>query len=155
MNRSMPRIVLACMLLLGTGSTAGHAGMLGAFEPGIRLGAYTDNSDFFVGVDAKFNVLRFNADPSIEYVFVDDATLMTFNLDALMDVIQLPKVSGWLGAGVGLMYFDTDESDSSTDPILNLIAGVGVNVLFNPYVMAKWIFADNNDGFVICAGVHF
>jgi len=155
MNRSMPRIVLACMLLLGTGSTAGHAGMLGGFEPGIRLGAYTDNSDFFVGVDAKFNVLRFNADPSIEYVLVDDATLMTFNLDALMDVIQLPKVSGWLGAGVGLMYFDTDESDSSTDPILNLIAGVGVNVLFNPYVMAKWIFADNNDGFVICAGVHF
>ena len=155
MNRSMPRIVLACMLLLGTGSTAGHAGMLGGFEPGIRLGAYTDNSDFFVGVDAKFNVLRFNADPSIEYVFVDDATLMTFNLDALMDVIQLPKVSGWLGAGVGLMYFDTDESDSSTDPILNLIAGVGVNVLFNPYVMAEWIFGDNNDGFVICTGIHF
>ena len=155
MSRSCQRTVMVCLLLLGLGSTAAHAGMLGGFEPGIRLGAYTDNSDFFVGVDGKFNVLGLNADPSIEYVFVDDATLMTFNLDALMDVIQLPKVSGWLGAGVGLMYFDTDESDSSTDPILNLIAGVGVNVLFNPYVMAKWIFADNNDGFVICAGVHF
>jgi hypothetical protein len=129
--------------------------MLGGFEPGIRLGSYTDNSDFFVGVDAKFNVLGLNADPSVEYVFVDNGTLMTFNLDGLVDVIHLPVVSGWLGGGVGLMYFDTDQSDSSTDPIANVIVGVGVNVLFNPYVMAKWIFADNNDGFVICAGVHF
>jgi hypothetical protein len=141
--------------LLGIGASAGHAGMLGGFEPGIRLGSYTDNSDFFVGVDGKFNVLGLNADPSIEYVFVDDATLMTFNLDALVDVIHLPVISGWLGAGVGLMYFDTDASDSSTDPVANLIAGFGINVLFNPYVMAKWIFADNNDGFVISAGVHF
>lgn len=153
MSRSSRSIVLAFLFLLA--STASFAGMLGGFEPGLRLGAYTDNSDFFVGVDAKFNVLGLNADPSIEYVFVDNATLMTFNLDALVDVIHLPVVSGWLGGGVGLMYFDTDESDSSTDPVLNVIAGVGVNVLFNPYVMAKWIFAENNDGFVVCAGVHF
>jgi len=155
MTRSMQRTLLACLLLLGAGPTTAHAGMLGGFEPGIRLGAYTDNSDFFAGVDAKFNVLGLNADPSIEYVFVDNATLMTFNLDALVDVIHLPVVSGWVGGGVGLMYFDTDESDSSTDPIANVIVSVGVNVLFNPYVMAKWIFADNNDGFVVCAGVHF
>ncbi len=155
MSRSTQRIAVACLFLLGLGSTAAHAGMLGGFEPGIRLGAYTDNSDFFVGVDGKFNLLGLNADPSIEYVFVDNATLMTFNLDALVDVIHLPVVSGWLGAGVGMMYFDTDEGDSATDPIANVIAAVGVNVLFNPYVMAKWIFAENNDGFVVCAGVHF
>ena len=155
MSRSTQRIVLACLLLLGVGSTAAHAGMLGGFEPGIRAGSYTDNGDFFLGVDAKFNVLGLNADPSVEYVFVDNGTFMTFNLDGFVDVIHLPVISGWLGGGVGLMYFDTDQSDSTTDPVVNVVAGVAVNVLFNPYVMAKWIFADNNDGFVICAGVHF
>ena len=155
MSRSTRRIVLACLLLLGAGSTASHAGMLGGFEPGIRLGSYTDNSDFFVGVDGKFNLLGLNVDPSVEYVFVDNATFMTFNLDGFVDLIHLPVISGWLGGGVGLMYFDTDQSDSTTDPVVNVVAGVAVNVLFNPYVMAKWIFADNNDGFVICAGVHF
>ncbi len=155
MSRLTHSMILAFVLLLG--STTGYAGMLGGFQPGVRAGSYTDTEDgaFFLGVDAKFNLLSVNVDPSAEYVFVDHGTLMTFNLDAFVDVISLPFVSGWLGGGVGMMYFDADEIDSSTDALANVVAGFGINVLFNPYVMAKWIFADNNDGFVICAGVHF
>jgi hypothetical protein len=153
MNRSTKTTVL--VLALSLVSIACHAGSMDVFQIGARAGSYTDNSDFFIGVDAKFKVLMLSANPSVEYVFVDGGDLMTFNADALLSILNLPMVSGWLGAGIGLMYFSPDRGDSSTDPLFNLIAGAGLGIPLNPYVMAKWVFADQSDGFVIGVGVRF
>ena len=153
MNRLAKAIILVSVFSFG--STLCHAGALGGLQPGVRGGIYTDSDDFFLGADVKFSVLMLNANPSVEYVFIDGGTLMTFNADALVSVLSLPAVSGWIGGGVGLMSFKPDEGDSSSDPLFNVIAGVGFGVLFNPYVTAKWIFADKNDGFVVAVGVRF
>ena len=153
MNRLTKVSILA--LVLSFGATLCHAGGLGGLQPGVRGGLYQDSEDLFVGADVKFNVLMLSADPSVEYVFVDGATVMTFNADAFVSVLNLPLVSGWVGGGVGLMYVKPDEGDSSEDPLVNAVAGVGFSVPFSPYVMVKWVFADENDGFVVAAGIRF
>ncbi len=153
MNRVAKTTIL--MVVLSFVSVACHAGPLNVFQLGVRGGNYTDSDDFFLGVDAKFHLLTLNANPSVEYVFVEGADVMTFNADVLMSVLTLPLVSGWVGGGIGLMHVSPDQGDSSTDPLVNLIAGVGLSVPLNPYLMAKWVFADQSDGFVVGVGIRF
>ncbi len=153
MGRVVKTIVLVAMIVLFAGLC--QAGSLGPIQPGIRAGYYDDTEDFFVGADAKFSVLMLSADPSVEYVFVDGGTLMTFNADAYFTLLRLPAIAGWVGGGVGLMYASPDEGDSTTDGLVNVIAGVELTVPLNPYLMVKWVFADPSDGFAIGAGVRF
>jgi hypothetical protein len=158
----MSRLAKAIILVsaLSFGATFCHAGGLGGLKPGIRGGYYEDDDKLFVGADVKFSLLMLNANPSVEYVFIDGGRLMTFNADAFMSVLNLPLVSGWVGGGVGWMYFSPDDGVSSTDPLINVIAGVGLGVPLNPYVMVKWILAgengaDKHDGLVVAVGVRF
>jgi hypothetical protein len=153
MGRVVKTNVFLGMVVLFAGVC--QAGSLGPIQPGIRAGYYDDTEDFFVGADAKFSVLMLSANPSIEYIFVDGGTLMTFNADALFNVLKLPAITGWIGGGVGLMYVSPDEGDSSTDGLFNVIAGAGFSGPLNPYLMAKWVFSDKSDGFAVGAGVRF
>ena len=153
MNRGVKTLLLAVVVLLV--SVSSHAGVLGGLQLGARAGSYTDGDNFFLGVDAKFQIPVFSANPSIEYVFIDGGDLMTFNADVLMSVLKLPLVSGFLGGGIGLMYFSPDQGDSATDPLINVIAGAELGVVLNPYLMLKWVFADQYDGFVVGIGVRF
>jgi hypothetical protein len=147
--------MMALLTVFSLVAAACSAGPLDVLKFGLRGGNYTDNSDFFLGADAQFHVLMFTADPSVEYVFVEGGDLLTVNADALLNVLNFPMVSGWLGAGIGFMHFRPEGGDSSTDPLFNLIAGAGLGVPLSPYVMAKWVFADSNDGFAIAVGVYF
>jgi hypothetical protein len=143
------------LAVLWLGPVACSAGTLDVLQFGLRAGSYTDNSDFFLGVDARFSVPLLTANPSVEYVFVDGGDVVTVNADVLLTLLNLQLVSGWLGAGVGFMHIRPDEGDSSTDPLFNLIAGAGLGVPLSPYIMAKWVFADSNDGFAVAIGVRF
>ena len=143
------------LLAFSVVSSVCQAGLLKGVQPGVRGGYHGDNEDFFLGVDAKFGVLTVNANPSIEYVFVSDGTAIAFNADGFVSVLKLPAVTGWVGAGIGWMYVNPEAGDSSTDSIINLIAGVELGVPLAPYLMVKWILDDKNDGFVVGAGIRF
>lgn len=153
MNRYAKTTVMTFALLLVFATS--NAGILGGVQPGIRAGHYNDADEFFLGVDVKVKAVFLNADPSIEYVFINNGKLMTFNLDGFVNILNVPLLSGFVGGGVGLMYFNPDVGDSSTDPVVNLIGGVEFGVTLNPYIMLKWIIADHSDGFVGAVGIRF
>jgi hypothetical protein len=153
----MERLARAVIIVIAVSLHIGvcQAGTTGGMRPGVRGGYYGENDDFYLGVDARFRALTLNLNPSVEYVFVDGGKLVTFNADATATVLKLPLLTGWVGGGLGLMYVDPDEGESSTDPLFNLIAGVGLGVPLSPYLMVKWVFADSNDGFAVGAGIRF
>jgi hypothetical protein len=126
-----------------------------SLQPGVRIGYYTDNNDFFFGADMKTGFLLVNANANAEYVFVDNAKMATFNLDGTIDFGLIPGLPTWVGAGIGLLYADPDNADSQTDGIFNLLLGGGLNKLpLSPYVQLKYILAES-DQFVVGAGIRF
>jgi hypothetical protein len=93
--------------------------------PGVRAGYYTDNGDFFLGADVKTGFLLVNGNANAEYIFADNAKLATFNLDGTIDFGLLPGLPTYIGAGIGLLWADPDNSDSKTDGVFNLLFGAG------------------------------
>jgi hypothetical protein len=133
---------------------SGQAHAILGLQPGVRGGFYEDSDSFFLGVDLKSQIAILHANPNFEWVFVDDGDLFTLNLDAFVNVFPLPVVDPWLGAGVGIGYSKPDTGDSESDFLFNLIAGVGFNILLDPYVMIKYIIAEDNT-FVLAGGIRF
>lgn len=140
-------------LLLLSFSQADASG--GLLQPGIRGGYYTDNSDFFLGADLKTSLLFFSFNPNVEYVFIDNGTLGTLNLDGTMDLSFIPFVSAWAGAGLGWVYADPDNADSDTESAVNLLLGASLRMPLSPYLQLKYIAADKNDNFVVGVGIRF
>jgi hypothetical protein len=135
-----------------------HAGLLAKNKFGVRGGYYFGNTDsWFLGVDSKFNILRINANPNIEFLFIDGARAATLNLDGFFNFSGIPiAASIWAGAGIGLAYVDPDGGSSAWDPTLNIIAGIEFpHIPLSPYGMVKYIITDKVDGFVLTAGIRF
>jgi hypothetical protein len=132
---------------------------------GVRGGFYSDADAGFLGVELLAPVTRqwyFN--PNLEYVFVDDGSLWTGNLDFHYDFPTRNPYYLWAGGGAAVVRSTIDppagcrrcDSDSNTDLGLNLLAGVGFGKgqAIRPYVQGKVIISDNTEA-VLGVGIRF
>ena len=149
MNQFTKTVLITCCFLIVV--SVCQAGII---EPGIRGGYYSTGDSFYLGADVKFGLAMLYADPSIEYIFIDNGSFWTFNADAYVS-LGIPVVSVWAGGGLALLYASPDNFDSQTDVGVNLIAGVEFDFVVNPYLMVKYIIAPNDDVTVIGVGLRF
>lgn len=124
---------------------------------GIRAGFYTEAEKPFIGAEYLAGVapsVDFN--PNIEYVFMENATYLTMNLDAHYDFYSRSRAFFYFGGGLAIQYFKVegiDESDTNTG--LNLLFGMGVaRGPVIPYIQAKAVLMEDNE-FVIGFGLRF
>lgn len=127
---------------------------------GVRGGYYFDVEEPFLGVEGLFALTdispRFYFNPNVEFVFVDNASMQTFNADFHYDLPTEGRLLVWVGAGLALIRFDPDgPRDSDNDLGGNFFAGVGSNQgTWIPYAQAKLVASDDTE-FVLQFGVRF
>ena len=127
-------------------------------KPGVRVGAYFDPTDAFVGGEILVDVApRWWFNPNVEYVFVDEATFLTFNFDVHYD-LPVRDFYFWVGGGLGIAYFDPKPRRfaSDTDLGLNVFAGIGfkTNSRIVPYIQPKVFISDDSE-FSLAFGIRF
>ena len=128
-----------------------------AAEFGVRAGRYIDLEEEFVGIEASFGeVFVFN--PNIEYMLnTDDGTLVTGNADVLY-MFSRSQLQPYVGAGLGVLFTDSDFEGSETDILANAIAGIRFNLDFlEPYVQLKYfrVFDGGGDDLALTVGLRF
>jgi hypothetical protein len=130
------------------------------FSPGFRVGAYFDAESAFVGGEVVMGFMEdWSLVPNVEYVFVDNADMVTFNFDFQYNIRTSYPVQMWAGAGPAIIYFDPDRPDGfdDTDFGVNLFFGVGFplhEARFMPYVQPKLILSDDTE-FSLAFGIRF
>ena len=127
---------------------------------GVRAGQYTDIDELFLGVELLSPVSHnFVFSPNVEYVFVENSTYLTFNLDFHYDFYTSSPLFIWLGAGLGILYNNPDgPARSDTDLGANLLFGLALKTIssLTPYIQGKFILAgEDRDEFVIGIGLRF
>lgn len=147
-------------LLFGVSVLLFSADAQAEIKPGVRGGAYFDASGFFIGGDilARFKN-RWYFNPNVEYVFGDDADLLSLNFDVHYDLRTSSKnMYIWVGGGLAVLHTDpdNDQADGDTDPGVNVLMGFGFpfggGKVF--YIQPKAILADNSD-FSLAFGLRF
>lgn len=118
---------------------------------GLRAGYYTGVERPFAGVELLVPVAhRLYVNPNLEYVFVDNLTYMTFNLDFHYDLPSRGPAFVWLGAGLAIVYQNpSGPPPSTTDVAANFLAGVGLSrgpVI--PYFQVKLIAKSDTEASV-------
>lgn len=117
-----------------------------AADFGVRAGRYNDADQEFVGAEVLFNLGAVNLNPNIEYSLEEDVTAGSANLDLTYDILSGSRIRPYVGAGVGLTYFDADLGSTQTDIVGNLIGGVSFNLDFlKPYAQVKYFRSLDND----------
>jgi len=118
-----------------------------AADFGVRAGRLSDLEESFVGAEVLIDLGAINLNPNIEYFLIDDITEGTANLDVTFDIIQAGKVKPYAGAGLGLLYVDTDFGDN-TDVVGNLIGGITFDLdSVQPYAQIKYFRTlEDDDG---------
>ena len=131
----MKLVQLATLLLVSLAITA----PLPAADFGIRAGRYDDSGERFVGADLLFDLGAVNVNPNLEYSLEDDVTAGSVNLDLTFDVARLGTVVPYVGAGVGLRYMDADLTETQTDLLGNVLAGIAFDLgRLRPYAQVKY-----------------
>ena len=123
----------------------------------VRAGNYTKDSNFFIGGGVNINFIMVELVPNIEYVFVDDLTMYTMNLDANVGIFTMPFIKGYIGGGYARVYTKPKDMDSSSNTGFNLLVGVKLNaIVLKPYIQIKRVFvSDCDDQTVLGIGLNF
>jgi hypothetical protein len=151
--RALSCLAVALCAAAGFGAAPAHAGPVGFQAAG---GWYTEGDDFFLNVGARFGAATVTVIPNLDWMFVDNGTARSFNVDGTMTVMPLGVGSGYLGAGLGWRTVDPDHGDSNTDMVWNVLAGFGLNSLpLKPFGQLKYVIVDGNDPLVFSLGVRF
>jgi hypothetical protein len=132
---------------------------------GVRGGYYSDAEAGFLGAEILTGLTRqwfFN--PNVEYVFVDNGSLTTANIDFHYDLATHAPYSLWLGGGPAVLFNNYDPpagcrrcgDTKNTDLGFNLLAGVGFwpRQAIRPYVQGKVILSKNTEA-VLGFGLRF
>jgi hypothetical protein len=143
-------ILGAASLVLGV--VPAFAGPIGCNVFG---GWYMDPDETLVGAGLRISLAPITFNPNAEYIFADNGSSYTVNLDGTMTVLPFGVGSAWLGAGLGFFTVDPDPGDSNTETGLNLIAGAGLNLPLSPYTQIKAVMIDGDDPFAVTFGVRF
>jgi opacity protein-like surface antigen len=138
------------------------APVLTAADFGVRAGRYNDADENFVGAELSFDLGSIKVNPNIEYSLADDVTAATGNLDLIWDIINVARVTPYVGAGVGLWYVDSDSGPTQSDIVGNLIGGVSFNLTsIRPYAQVKYFrlldddSGDEDDDIALTVGLRF
>jgi len=127
---------------------------------GVRGGAYSDESDPFVGAEMLFGVgtsHNWFGNPNVEHAFADNGDLTTVSFDFHYDFHHTQDYTVWAGAGPTMLFRDRNSpgNDDRTDPGMNLVFGVGATKgEARPYGQMKVIVA-NDSAAVLGVGVRF
>jgi opacity protein-like surface antigen len=119
-----------------------------AADFGIRAGRYDDAGNDFVGAELAFDLGALSIVPNVEYSLEDDVTSGSANIDVTVDVLTVASITPYVGAGLGLTYFDTDALGTESDLVGNLIGGVSFQLApITPYAQVKYVrVLENEDG---------
>ena len=140
-------------LTLALGAASASAAPVGFQATG---GWYTDDDNFFLGAGARFGFGTMTIIPNVEYLFVDNASSYSLNIDGTMSVLPFAVATGYVGAGLGWVTFDPDNGKSNTDTGINLIAGAGLNAIpLKPFAQFKYVIMDGDDPLQFAVGVRF
>jgi len=143
-------ILVAVMTGVALPAAAGPVGFQAS------IGSNTNSGDFMLGAGARVGLGPVTVIPNAEWFFVDSGTNYTLNLDGTLSVLSIGLAGIYVGAGTGVAVVDPDPGDSQEEALLNLMAGVGVNVLMSPFAQMKMVMIDGSDSqYVISAGVRF
>jgi len=128
-------------------------------KPGVRIGAYTDVGDLFLGGELLIPVAsRVYFNPNVEYVFIENGNYITFNGDVHYDVyLENSNLFVWFGGGLAIIYFDPEgRRDADSDVGANLLFGAGLTTSSRliPYIQGKVILSDNSE-FALGFGLRF
>lgn len=132
-----------------------------AADFGIRAGQYRDADQEFIGAEMLFDTGALNINPNIEYSLEDDITAGSANLDVTLDIGRFGTLAPYLGAGLGLLYVDTDIGGDTTDLVGNLIGGVAFQLgSLKPYAQLKYFRTledddGDSDDFAVTIGLRF
>lgn|SRR5262245_26671946 len=148
--RTAAALVLALAAFATTPALAGPVGLQATG------GWYTESNDFFLGAGARMGAGTITVIPNAEWLFVSSGSQYTLNVDGTMTVLPLAAASGYLGAGLGWLFTDPDSGERTSETVINLIAGAGLNALpLKPFAQFKWIVADGDDPLVFAFGARF
>jgi hypothetical protein len=152
----VPMMLLAMTLLLTVMSSSAVAGPL-PFGFTAFGGIYSGGVDeAFVGGGVRLGMGGLGITTYLEYLFVDNGTAYTVNVDGTMPIIPLGIASLYGGIGAGLLVTDTDFTDSNTETVGNLILGAGLNATrLKPFGQVKYVFVDGDDPLVFSVGIRF
>jgi hypothetical protein len=110
-----------------------------AAEFGLRAGRSNDTHENFVGVELLYDLGAVNLNPNLEYSLADDVTAGSANLDVTVDILQIAALRPYVGAGIGLAYFDPDLGTSDTTVVGNLVGGIAFDIAsVKPYGQVKY-----------------
>ena len=130
-----------------------------AADFGVRAGRSNDTHENFVGLELLYDLGSINVNPNIEYSLQDNVTAGSANIDLTMDVVQIAALRPYVGAGVGLAYFDADLGTTDTNIVGNLIGGVAVDLpALRPYAQVKYarrLDHGHDDDFSFAVGLRF
>ncbi len=151
-KRILPAILVGAILFLAAAPPAPAQSL------GFRFGRYVDLKENFIGIELLSRIgHRTYFNPNVEYVFVNNATYLTINLDVHYDFYTSSPLFFWLGAGLAGIYRNP-EGPPKGDLNLggNLLFGVGLGSHGGliPYAQAKMILSDDSQ-FVIGVGLRF
>jgi opacity protein-like surface antigen len=149
----MRKFILMAIIVLAPAALAG--------DFGIRAGQYRDAEQEFIGVEMLFDTGALNINPNIEYSLEDDITAGSANLDVTVDVGKFSTIAPYVGAGLGLIYVDTDRGGETTELVGNLIGGVAFELgSLKPYAQLKYFRTledddGDSDDFAVAIGLRF
>jgi len=131
-----------------------------AADFGVRAGRLNELEEEFVGAELLIDLGAIHLNPNVEYFLAEDVTEGTANLDVTLDIIQAAQIRPYVGAGLGILYVDTDLGDN-TDVVGNLIGGVAFDLEFlTPYAQVKYFRTlededGDNDEIAFTVGLRF
>jgi len=147
------RILALIILALPLAST------LTAADFGVRAGRSNDTHENFAGIDLLYDLGSIKVNPNLEYSLQDNVTAGSANIDLTVDIIQIATLRPYVGAGVGLAYFDPDLGSSETNAVGNLIGGVAFKLaVLKPYAQVKYsrrLEHGNDDDISFAVGLRF
>ena len=120
-------------------------------------GLYSSASDdAFVGAGIRIGAGGIGITPNAEYVFTDNVTTYSLNVDGTIPIVPLGVASIYGGGGVGFLTVDPDNGESDTEAVINVLAGANLSALpMKPYGQVKHVFVDGDDPWVFAVGIRF
>lgn len=154
MNRFLP--VLFAAFALATVAPEAQA-LPGRFR---AYGGTFDGKDFMLGAGYELGVPFVTLVPNAEYTFTGDGSAYenytSLNIDAQLSLLPIPLVDFWFGGGLGTAFFKPRGGESTTGGVVNLFAGVGVDVIpLDPYVQFKYVFKPGSEVYALTFGIRF
>lgn len=125
-------------------------------SPQVRGGYYTDAEDFFLGAGVDIGLALFSVVPNFEYLFIDNGSFYSINVDGRFDILPLPGISGYLGGGVGSTFIKPKDFDTESKFTINVLIGVQAKALpLSPFAQIKYAIINNvDDQIALTVGIH-